>query len=59
MATGGSIPLLCLEGVPRLPGEPQDEARLSMVLTDTWQGAVETSVLIKYICLKDFMAVYG
>ena len=32
---------------------------LSMVLTDTWQGAVETSVLIKYICLKDFMAVYG
>ena len=26
MATGGSIPLLCLEGVPRLPGEPQDEA---------------------------------
>ena len=29
MATGGSIPLLCLEGVPRLPGEPQDEASLT------------------------------
>ena len=27
--TGGSIPLLCLEGVPRLPGEPQDEASLT------------------------------
>ena len=29
MATGGSIPLLFLEGVPRLPGEPQDEASLT------------------------------
>ena len=28
IATGGSIPLLCLEGVPDLPGAPQDEAGL-------------------------------
>ena len=28
IATGGSIPLLCLEGVPDLPGAPQDEASL-------------------------------
>ena len=26
IATGGSNPLLCLEGVPGLPGAPQDEA---------------------------------
>ena len=28
-ATGESIPLLCLEGVPALPGAPQDEAGLT------------------------------
>ena len=28
IATGESIPLLCLEGVPGLPGAPQDEAGL-------------------------------
>ena len=27
--TGGSIPLLCLEGVPHIPGAPQDEAGLT------------------------------
>ena len=26
IAIGGSIPLLCLEGIPDLPGTPQDEA---------------------------------
>ena len=29
IATGGSIPLLCLEGVPDLPGAHQDEASLT------------------------------
>ena len=29
IATGGSITLLCLEGVPDLPGAPQDEAGLT------------------------------
>ena len=29
IAIGGSIPLLCLEGVPDLPGAPQDEAGLT------------------------------
>ena len=29
IATGGSIPLLCVEGVPGLPGAPQDEAGLT------------------------------
>ena len=28
IATGGSTPLLCLQGVPDLPGAPQDEAGL-------------------------------
>ena len=28
IAIGGSIPLLCLEGIPDLPGTPQDEAGL-------------------------------
>ena len=28
IASGGSIPLLCLQGVPELPGAPQDEAGL-------------------------------
>ena len=28
IATGELIPLLCLEGVPGLPGAPQDEAGL-------------------------------
>ena len=28
MATGGSIPLFCLEGVPAFPGASQDEAGL-------------------------------
>ena len=28
IATGVSIPLLCLQGVPDLPGAPQDEAGL-------------------------------
>ena len=29
IATGESIPLLCVEGVPGLPGAPQDEAGLT------------------------------
>ena len=29
ITAGRSIPLLCLEGVPGLPGEPQDEASLT------------------------------
>ena len=29
IATGDSIPLLCLEGVPDLPGAHQDEASLT------------------------------
>ena len=29
--TGGSIPLLCLEGVPHIPGAPQDEAGLKEI----------------------------
>ena len=29
IATGESIPLLCVEGVPRLPGAPQDDAGLT------------------------------
>ena len=29
MGTGGLIPLLCLEGVPDIPGAPQDEACLT------------------------------
>ena len=29
IAIGGSIPLLCLEGIPNLPGTPQDEAGLT------------------------------
>ena len=29
LATGESIPLLCVEGVPGLPGAPQDEAGLT------------------------------
>ena len=28
LATGRSIPVLCLQGFPYLPGEPQDEAGL-------------------------------
>ena len=28
-ATGESIPLLCVEGVPGLPGAPQDDAGLT------------------------------
>ena len=28
IATGGSTPLLCLQGVPDLPGAPQDKAGL-------------------------------
>ena len=28
IATGGSTPLICLQGVPDLPGAPQDEAGL-------------------------------
>ena len=28
ITSGGSIPLLCLQGVPDLHGEPQDEAGL-------------------------------
>ena len=30
IATGGSIPLLCLEGIPDLPGALQDEASLTL-----------------------------
>ena len=33
--TGGSTPLLCLEGVPDLPVAPQDEARLTKTF-QTW-----------------------
>ena len=29
IATGESIPLLCVEGVPGLPGAPQDDAGLT------------------------------
>ena len=29
IASGGSIPLLCLQGVPDLPSAPQDEAGLT------------------------------
>ena len=30
-ATGGSIPLFCLEGVPAFPGASQDEAGLTRI----------------------------
>ena len=33
--TGGSTPLLCLEGVPDLPVAPQDEAGLTKTF-QTW-----------------------
>ena len=35
--TGGSTPLLCLEGVPDLPVAPQDEAGLTTTF-QTWPG---------------------
>ena len=31
IATGGSIPLFCLEGVPAFPGASQDEAGLTRI----------------------------
>ena len=31
IATGGSIPLFCLEGVPTFPGASQDEAGLTRI----------------------------
>ena len=38
IATGGSIPLLCLEGVPDLPGAHQDEASLTKKFETTWNN---------------------
>ena len=35
LRTGGSTPLLCLEGVPDLPVAPQDEAGLTKTF-QTW-----------------------
>ena len=35
ISTGGSTPLLCLEGVPDLPVAPQDEAGLTKTF-QTW-----------------------
>ena len=38
IVTGESIPLLCLEGVPGIPGAPQDEAGLTRKFALTYQG---------------------
>ena len=35
IATGGSTPVICLEGVPNLPGAPQDEAGLTRITVRT------------------------
>ena len=35
ISTGGSTPLLCLEGVPDLPVAPRDEAELTTTF-QTW-----------------------
>ena len=42
IATGGSIPLFCLEGVPAFRGASQDEAGLTRARTHTHTQALHT-----------------
>ena len=52
IATGESIPLLSLEGVPGLPGAPQDEAGLTLNQSSTSQETYDLVITNIYSFIK-------
>ena len=46
IATGGSIPLFCLEGGPAFPGASQDEAGLTRMLEKTLESPLDCKEIL-------------